>query len=183
MVEDFAALIRGIVDERFGGNITEAARVGRLDRSALSRAAAGKAVPSLPRLEVFLDASRVDPKKKRRALEAAEFARRPAKERAVINKHGLPTRRLGIEGGKPMQPGRRKILSNLMAKKDVAPRLYKEYIPIEGSYSEAGYLPNEYELPDDQGDFLVWGPVPTGSIAVRIDGEVETVEGRPPSRA
>jgi hypothetical protein len=173
-IQAFRTLLAAVIDERFGGNVTVAAKAAQYDRGNLSRILRDDLPPpELKRLADILNRWGVRGEKAEQILQAARYRKMNKPGREFVERLGVQS--AAAQGGASviLHP-RRKPLILLMTPGDAAPGLYREFTPLEGSFSEsAGLLASEDDVGDNEREFLCFGPVPEGSIAVRIDEDVE----------
>lgn len=156
----------GEVCDKFG-SVAEAARRAGVDRGWLSKVIRGsERPPSFERLDVMIS---------RWGLSDEAHVR--LRTAAVWEKANPAARELLAQSGIAGHPSARTRLTLFMTPADAGKELYRDYVPIEGSYSaSAGILPMPDSIRDGEREYLAFGPVPKGSVAVRLD---EAVEGFP----
>lgn len=179
-VREFIDVFAEVVQDLFEGNITAAARAGHYNRPQLSKILRGDAPPpALSRLEDILARWRVPADRAEEVLQAARYRKMNPPGRQFVSKLGI-LEQPGLQGkGTIMPPGpRRKPLILMISEKDAEKDLYVEYVPLEGSFSQTGgFLGLEDDVEEGEREYVVYGPVPTGSIAVRIDDDLEGLPG------
>lgn len=163
----FAQLVRDIC--RRHGSIAEAARVGKCTRGWLSRVAKGsERPPSLARLEELMDHWGCSPDDAERLRQAAVWEKANPAAKVLLRRAGL------VDGKRESIMGGRTRLVLLMTAADAGKRMFEEYVPLAGSYTRAkGMLSMLDDSPDGEAEYLAFGPVPVGSVAVRVDEEIE----------
>ena len=172
--EDFAAAIKRVV-ERYG-SVAKAASVAGIDRGWLSKAQKGREKPpSVERLDEIIARWGLPETEARKLKMAALWEK--------ANEAGLELVRMLGGDGRTAGTGRarartgRTRLCVFSKPSDVSDRLYKEYVPIEGSYSHSGgMLPPPDLMEDGEREYLSWGPVPKNSIGIRLDEKTEGYE-------
>ena len=155
----FAALVEEIC--RREGSIAQAARKAGVDRGWLSKVAKGtEKPPSLERLEEMIARWKPDRETADALRQSALWEKANPAARKLLRESGY------LEKAPPTAaPARTTVL---MRHSDVRERLYSEYVPVIGDYSREGIIPPADYSRDDEGDFLPFGPVPEGSVALKL---------------
>lgn len=161
--KDFSQIIRRIVARH--PSISEAARSGGISRALLSKMAKGtERPPSAERLEAMIANWGLSVAEAEELRFAADWRKSNAAGKRIIERVCSPS-----QGGLTMNRPR---LLLFMRRSDA--HLYAEHVPVEGSYDPAtGILPPEDLIPDDESEYLAFGPVPDGSIAVKLAAATE----------
>ncbi len=162
---EFTRLIRRLI-ERFPSK-ADAARAGGVDRPTISALYHGDAKAiSQERLKGMLEQLGVDPSLTK-DLRLAHF--HETEDRAKVE---LVTAAQG-DGMMSITSGRTKF-TRWSRPADVGAALYREWVPVEGSLSpDGGFLPVAEDMPDEERLYLAFPPVPEGSIALKIDADIE----------